>query len=64
MKRLAAHANFASWGQAQAVIQEVAEAIGQFAVVARQLGVSAATARLISQQLEQTWQDNKGLLGS
>lgn len=62
MQKLASHANFASWKQAQMVITEVVETLGQFATVARKIGVADATITLICKQLDQVYQDNKILL--
>ena len=62
MERLAAHANFGNWTQARAAIAEVVDAISRFAPIARELGVSEETIGLIQGQLDQVYQDNKGLL--
>jgi serine/threonine-protein kinase HipA len=62
MERLAAHANFANWTQARAVIAEVVDAISRFAPIARELGVSEETVGLIQGQLDQVYHDNEGLL--
>lgn len=62
MQKLAAHANFANWSQAQQVIKEVIDVMQQFAVVAKENGVSGQTIKLISQQLEQVRIANKLLI--
>lgn len=62
MQKLAAQANFSNWSQAQQVISEVIENIQAFADVAKELGVSAQTIKLISQQLEQVRAANKAFI--
>ena len=62
IQQIASHANFANWKEAQSAIAEIVESINQFALVARELGVSNETITLITQQLNQVYQDNKGLL--
>ncbi|MFT6916058.1 MAG: serine/threonine-protein kinase HipA [Motiliproteus sp.] len=62
IQRLASQANYKNWAQARRVIEEVVTAIGQFATVARQLGVSAESIDLIERQLNQVYQENKALL--
>jgi serine/threonine-protein kinase HipA len=62
IQQIANHANFANWKEAQFAIAEIVESINQFALVARELGVSNETITLITQQLNQVHQDNKGLL--
>ncbi len=62
IQQIAIHANFANWKEAQFAIAEIVESIDQFTLVARELGVSNETITLITQQLNQVYQDNKGLL--
>ncbi len=62
MKKLAAHANFSNWKEAQLVIQEVVDAINDFANVAQTLNVKTSTIKLISKQLDNVYNDNKILL--
>ncbi len=62
MQQLAAHANFANWQQAQQFIKAVIDVIQQFAMVAKENGVSAQTIKLISQQLEQVRIANRALI--
>lgn len=62
MKKLAAHANFSNWKEAQQVIQEVVDAINNFANVAQTLNVKTSTIKLISKQLDNLYNDNKILL--
>lgn len=62
IQQIASHANFANWKEAQSAIAEIVESIDQFALVARELGVSSETITLITRQLNQVYQDNKGLL--
>jgi len=62
MQKLAAQANFANWSQAQQVIQEIVEVMQQFPVVAKELGVSEQTIKLIMQLLEQVRVSNKSLM--
>lgn len=62
MQKLAMHANFARWQQAQDVIEEVVEAINSFNTTAHQLGVKSETITLMSKQLARVYQENKSLL--
>lgn len=62
LQKLAAEAGFASWPEARREIQRVLDALAGFSAVAAELGVSAETSRLIQQQLDQTFQQNNGLL--
>ena len=62
MQKLATQANFASWRQAQIVIEEVIDAIQGFDSVAKELGVKNSTRKLIAQYLANTRQGNKALL--
>jgi serine/threonine-protein kinase HipA len=62
MQKLAKQANFSSWKNAQEVIQEVVESLSQFSNVAKQLNINSETARLMSKQLNNVYNDNKHLL--
>lgn len=64
IQKLATAAGFAKWQHAQDVIKEIIESISHFKQFAQPLDVRAKTIRLIERQLNQTWQDNKHLLGS
>jgi len=62
LKRLAAGAGYASWPQARQDVQRVADTLVEFSAVAKKLGVSSETIRLIQQQLDQTYHQNRDLL--
>jgi serine/threonine-protein kinase HipA len=62
MQKLAAHANFSNWKEAQLVIQEVVNAINNFANVAQTLNIKTSTIKLISKQLDNVYNENKILL--
>jgi serine/threonine-protein kinase HipA len=62
MQKLAKQANFSSWKNAQEVIQEVVESLSQFSNVAKQLNINSETTRLMSNQLNNVYTDNKHLL--
>lgn len=62
MQKLAMQANFSSWKNAQAVIQEVVEALSQFSTIAKQLNIKSETSKLMSKQLNSVYHDNKHLL--
>lgn len=61
IQKIASHANYANWKEAQMVIKEVVESINKFARVAGDLGVSKETVALITRQLNQVYEDNKVL---
>jgi len=61
IQKIASHANYANWKEAQMVIVEVVESINQFAQVARDLGVAKQTVELITRQLNHVYQANKAL---
>ncbi len=63
VQQLAKAAGFAKWRLAQEAIHEVVESISQFQHHAQTIGVKKDTIRLIEKQLNQTWLDNKHLLG-
>ncbi|MET4028147.1 hypothetical protein ABIE59_003692 [Marinobacter sp. MBR-99] len=58
LQKLAAEAGFANWEKAWQRIERVLDALAGFSAVAKELGVSAETTRLIQQQLDQTYQQN------
>jgi len=60
MQKLANQANFSNWKQAQQVIEEVVDAINAFAGIARELNVEQKTIKLINQQLNNVYLENKG----
>jgi serine/threonine-protein kinase HipA len=62
IQQLATHAGFANWKQAQPHVQKIADVIGTFPAVAKDLGVKASTVKLITQRLNEAWQENKGIL--
>ena len=62
LKKLAADAGYASWPQARQDVQRVLDALAEFSPVAKALGVSAQTIRLIQKQLDQTYHHNRDLL--
>ncbi|MDX7986369.1 type II toxin-antitoxin system HipA family toxin [Xenorhabdus sp. 12] len=62
IQKLATHAGFSSWKQAQLAIGEVVESLSEFKHVAAQLGIKAETIKLIGNQLDIFWQQNKQLL--
>ncbi|MCA1771799.1 MAG: type II toxin-antitoxin system HipA family toxin [Halomonas sp.] len=64
IQQLAAHSGFANWKQAQPHAQEIVDVIGTFPAVARDLGVKTSTIKLITQRLNEAWQENKALLPS
>ena len=62
MQKLATHANFSSWKQAQIVVQEVVDGIGNFSDIAKELDIKTDTIRLSCKQLEGVYKENKSLL--
>lgn len=63
MQTLADVANFSGWAKAQEVIRVVAAAIADWNEVAEHFGVSIETRRLVSEQLNAVYAQNRGLLG-
>lgn len=59
---LASHANYTSWQDAQKTTQQVLDALSDFSNTAKTIGLSSDTIKLISRQLNQVYEDNKGLL--
>jgi serine/threonine-protein kinase HipA len=62
IQQLATHAGFSTWKQAQPHVQEIVDVLSTFPDTAKELGIKASTVALITQQLNQTRRDNKGLL--
>ncbi|QPI64097.1 type II toxin-antitoxin system HipA family toxin [Vreelandella venusta] len=62
IQQLARHAGFANWKQAQPYVHEIVDVMSTFPTVAKDLGVKASTIELITQRLNQAWQENKELL--
>lgn len=63
MQTLADVANFSGWARAQEVIREVAAAIADWDEVAEHFRVSIDTRRLVSEQLNAVYAQNRELLG-
>ena len=61
IKALAVQAGFACWQDALAVLEEVLATLGSFECVAAELGLSAQTTRLISNELQKVKLENKVL---
>lgn len=59
---LAKQANFANWGDAQKIIQEVLDALKQWGKISNQLGVSAATQSMIQQHMNKIYKENQQLI--
>lgn len=62
IQKLAATASFSNWKQAKKTIEEIIGAISAFRDVALSLDVNTDTIRLIEKQLNECWQENKGLV--
>ncbi len=62
IQALATAASLPSWKQARQYIVEVADTLADFEKTAKSLGVKTTTRKLISQQLNATFKENKGLL--
>lgn len=61
MQKLAASAGFANWSDAKLVIQEVSEALNQFARLAQPQGISKTAVSAINKTLIQRRQENAAL---
>ena len=61
MQKLAASAGFANWNEARQVVEEVSEALSQFAHLAHRQGVSKTTVSVIAKTLNQRKQENAAL---
>ncbi|MDX7998810.1 HipA domain-containing protein, partial [Xenorhabdus sp. Reich] len=62
IQKLATCAGFTDWKLAQLAIGEVVETLSEFKSIAAQLGVEAQTIKLIGNQLDIFWQQNKHLM--
>lgn len=62
MRKLAAHAGFASWERAREALEEVADAVAQWPEIARALEIRPEIRRTIAKSLTQTRRDNRRLL--
>lgn len=62
IQKLATCAGFATWKEAQQCIQEVVDAISQFAQLAEQYAISKTTVLAIEKILAQRKQENAALL--
>ncbi len=62
IQQLATDASFASWQEAKEVIESVADAISQFASIAKLMDVQPQTINQIQNQLNKTWKDNVRIL--
>jgi serine/threonine-protein kinase HipA len=62
MQQLAESASYASWKQAHLVVDEVVSALSMWPQVAKECGVSVSTVKLIQQQMNTTYEQNKELL--
>lgn len=62
VQQLAKQANYSNWKQAKEEIAHIVDAINQWPTIARELGISEKTRKLIKTQLNSTWQQNKHLL--
>ena len=61
VQQLAQQANFSSWNQAKDEIIRIADALSQWSEIAAGLGISPKIQKMISTQLNKTWQENKHL---
>lgn len=61
MQKLATSAGYGCWQDAKQVIEEVAEAIGQFTYLAQQQGIRKTTVSAIAKTLDQRKQENAAL---
>ena len=61
VQQLAQQANFSSWNQAKDEINRIADALSQWSEIAAGLGISPKIQKMISTQLNKTWQENKHL---
>ena len=62
MQKLADIAGFNAWYEAQLVIQNVLDSLAEFSKLAREYGVSAQNQQLIQRYLNDSYQQNKGLV--
>lgn len=61
MQKLAQRAGL-SWSETQKIIQQILDALSQFPVLARDFGVKNSTVKLIQNELNRIWGENKTLL--
>ncbi len=61
MQKLAASAGYGSWNEARHVVEEVSQALSQFAHLAQQQGISKTTVSAITKTLDQRKQENAAL---
>lgn len=61
MQKLARHAGL-SWNETQKIMQQTLDVLSQFAVLAHDFGVKNATVKLIQNELNRIWGENKTLL--
>lgn len=61
MQKLAASAGYGSWNEARQVVEEVSQALSQFAHLAQQQGISKTTVSAITKTLDQRKQENAAL---
>lgn len=61
MQKLARHTGL-SWNETQKIMQQTLDALSQFAVLAHDFGVKNATVKLIQNELNRVWGENKTLL--
>lgn len=62
MQKLATLANYKNWGLAKIEIEKILNSISQWDEVAKSLNIKNSTHKMISKQLNQSWQDNKHIL--
>jgi serine/threonine-protein kinase HipA len=62
IQKLARQASFPHWKEAQNEMVKVLDTLSKWASITSELGISSDTGKLISKQLDQTYQQNKALL--
>ncbi|WP_299493401.1 type II toxin-antitoxin system HipA family toxin [uncultured Shewanella sp.] len=62
IQQLATIANYANWTEARIALQQIVDSLSNFSTEAKAVGVEQSTIKLIQQQLNRSYQDNKGLL--
>ena len=62
IQQLATQANFSNWKKAQNEIGKVLDALSNWSVIAKELGVKPSVVKMISKQLDEVYQQNKSLL--
>ena len=63
IQKLATQANFTNWKQAQQSIESVLDALSHWPEQTRKLNIGTRTQQLISERLNECWQQNKRLVG-